>query len=270
MLSIELEQKAKMSNFYANTTSRSAMMPGEDPKAYGKQQYDSGRLDSGFSEVCNSMPLQSLLTDAYSSVSGPPPPPQLIMADVEDSDSGITVDDAEKDCISTYHHKQPALISTESPMDVDQDSSKSVKASRLLVSPGPRSPVSKAKRAHIPRIPKKTVHGTFTTPSTSNSRTVSARSASPKSVYTTEPHSSTSTSSSSAPFSAAPFTINKENQGPSTLPAMPRSNSPLTCSNYRSLPVERVPPIVSTTGLDLYHLREYMNFFLPDTKEGDT
>lgn len=258
------------------TTSRSDVLPG-DPKAYyGKQRYDSGRLDSGFSEVCTSMPLQSVLSDSYSGVSGPPAQPHLIMEDVEDSDSGIVDDTVEKDCIATFHRKQVKMPSSvmESPMEVDQDSSKSVKASRLAVSSGPRSPVSKAKRAHIPRIPKKTVHGTFTTPSSSSSKTVSARSASPKSIYTTEPHSSISSSSisaSSAPFSDTPFTINKENQGgPSTMPAMPRSSSPLTCSNYRSLPMERVPPIVQGTGLDLYHLREYMNFFLPDTKEGDT
>jgi hypothetical protein len=68
---------------------------------------------------------------------------------------------------------------------------------------------------------------------------------------------------------STPFTINKENQGPSTLPAM-RSSSPLTCRNFQSLDMSRVPPIVPNTGLDIHHLKDYMNFFLPDTKEGDT
>lgn len=242
-----------MSNFYDANSSAVGDARAYGKQQYVKQQYDSG-LDSGFSDTFSSIPPHSVFSESankFSSVPSPPAPPHLIlMEDVEDSDSGITVDDAveiEKDCACTFQRKQQT-------MDVGHQSS-SV-ASR---GSGSRSP--KAKR---PRFPRKTVHGPFSTTSSSSStiHTVSARSSSPKSVYITEPHSSTQT------FSTAPFTLNKENQGPSTLPAM-RSSSPLARNNFQSLN-ERVPPIGANTGYEVYHFREYMNFFLPDTKEGDT
>lgn len=245
-----------MSSYYEATST--GAVAESDPKTllYNRQQYDSG-----FSDTFSSIPLQAV-SSSFTSV--PPAPPHLIggmMEDVENSDSGICDDVVEIDrAVAGVQRKQ--VSST--PMEVDSGPVVSKMTSRGSAS-GSRSPVSKAKRAHNvigPRIPKKTVHGPFSV-SSSTLKTVSARSASPKSVYTTEPHSSTHV------FSSAPFT-NKENQGPSSMPAM-RSGSPLTCSNFRSLNVDnRVPPIGQNVSIDIFQLREYMNFFLPDTKEGDT
>lgn len=223
-----------MNSYYYKTSS------GSDPKTPQLQT-----CDSGFSDTFSSIPLQTVFADSGTYTSVPPAPPHLLlggMEDVENSDSGITVDDVETDRCVQQH----------APMEVE-----SKVTSR---GSGTRSPVSKAKR-HAPRLPKKTYQGTFTSSPASSVQTVSARSSSPTSVYTgTEPHLSTRT------YSAAPF-VNKENQGPSTMPAL-RSSSPLTCNNFQSLNTDnRVPPI---GHIDIFQLRDYMNFFLPDTKEGDT
>lgn len=229
---------------------------GSDPKTPPTyKQYDSGFSDT-FSSIPS--PLQTVFADSATYTSVPPAPPHLLlggMEDVENSDSGITMDDVETDhCVQREQVLSPAQPTL---MEVSKVSSRGS---------GTRSPVSKAKRPG-PRLPKKTYQSAFTLPPASSStvKTVTARSASPKSVYSgTEPYSSTRT------FSIAPLT-NKENQGPSTMPAL-RSSSPLTCNNFQSLNTDnRVPPIShGMVPIDIYQLREYMNFFLPDTKEGDT
>lgn len=217
--------------------------------------------DSGFSDTFSSIPLQTVFADSPAYTSVPPAPPHLLlgqegMEDVENGDSGITVDEVEKDhCVPRDQVVAVQEASSHASMEVESTKVTSRGS-------GSRSPVSKAKR-HAPRLPKRTYQSAFTLTTTSGSsvKTVTTRSASPKSVYTgTEPHSSTQT---------APF-VNKENQGPSTMSAL-RSSSPLTCNNFQSLNTDnRVPPIGHHVPIDIYQLRDYMNFFLQDTKEGDT
>lgn len=233
-------------------------------------------FDSGFSDL-------SSTTTSYTSVPPGPTPPNLIV-DVENGDSGITLDDAETDCVATvqhrrqqhHHHDQqqrqrrqqqrklaPAGVA---PMEVDETPKLVSRGS------GSTSPVSyqRARKSAAPRLPKKTIHSSSSGATTSSTVSAPHRSASPKSVYTSELHTSTfSTSPSPAPAAAA-VPYNKENQGPSSLPFM-RSGSPLTCNNFQSLNLpERVPPIGQGMSSDVFQLRDYLNFFLPDTKEGDT
>ena len=243
-----------------------------EAKDYGKQQrYDSG-IDSG--NFCDSLPMQveSEGVTSYSGHSfGRPAPPNLIV-DIENGDSGINMgddDDVEKDCISTVVVPRQPVQS----MDVDIQRSRSSKVA-------PRSPPSLTKpptKRPAPRLPKKTISAATFASSSSNSRhdiqTVSApqRSPSPRSVFTQRyPALSTHTTTTQSTATTRPFTTNKENHGRGPYSSMPaiRSASPLTCNNYQSLDMDRVPP--TGVSIDIYQLQEYMSFFLPDTKDGDT
>ena len=248
----------------------------QGPEYQKTQDYRRQEFDSGFGDLSSIQTTAAAATTPYTSIPPGPTPPNLIV-DVENGDSGITLDDAETDCVATVqhhrrqqqqrrqqqHHQRKLAPAGVVPMEVDETPKLISRGS------GSSSPVSyqRAKKSAAPRLPKKTLHS-----STSASSTVSAphRSASPKSVYTSELHTSTSISPSPAAVLPGAVPYNKENQGPSSLPFM-RSGSPLTCNNSQSLNLpERVPPIGQGMSSDVFQLRDYLNFFLPDTKEGDT
>ena len=236
--------------------------------AYGKQQeFDSG-IDS--TTFCETLPMQVEADSArYSSgvLSGRPKPPELMgrggPVDFENGDSGVIMgeedeDDLERDCVSTHPKMGP--VHTQVPMEIDTTSVR-----KVIPRSANRSPPAPATKRPVPRLPKRTVPTSSFTSSVTNHgvRTVTApqRSPSPRSVFSQRYHPSPSTHTTTLP------THDKENYGPYSLPAV-RSTSPLTCNNFRSLNPERVPtPGVS---IDIYQLREYMSFFLPDTKDGDT
>lgn len=242
--------------------------------------------------------FDSGFADTFSSI--PPAPPSLIYpGDVENGDSGINMDDnvdmePERDCVKTHGTMQ---TTPDVPMEFE-DATKLLARGSCSRPPAANTHVHTVTRStkrpvgpRVIRVPKKTMSTSSTsTHSITNShvrnvtfppqqRSSRPRSTSPRSA----PHPSTSTTTTTITtgpsstthtytYSHPPFTTDKENQGPSTMPVL-RSNSPLTCNNnnFRSLQnVDRVPPMSVNASIDIYQLREYMAYFLPDTKEGDT
>lgn len=238
-----------------------------DSAAARKYQKSESRFDSGFSDTFSSMPMQ-VEPATYSS--GAPPPPKLILdaENAENGDSGINMgeDDTETDCSKTHLRGE---VQPQIPTEIVAELQGQGQGVGKF--PSRRSPTlvqEKAKKPHVPRLARRTLPSSFVTQA-NNVRTVLAphRSTSPKSVYT-ESHSAPHTSSHSS-MRPLPAT-NKENKGPFSLPPA-RSSSPLTCNNFQSLNQDRVPPIGGrSVSIDIYQLREYMSFFLPDRDDGDT
>lgn len=250
------------SRYYSRdvTSSHGASHYKTSSPSYSKKQFDSG-----FSDTFISMPMQ-VEADSATYVSSVPPPRPNLMVDAENGDSGINMgeDDTEKDCPCTTFRGQSRTQIPDPVVPMEVDGYGELKSTSIIPSrSSSRSPISvRGKRSGVPRIPKRTGPSSIAPSASDIMRTVSAplRPTSPRSVY--------SESRSPRTYSA-PFT-NKENRGPVSLPAV-RSSSPLTCNNYQSLSVlDRVPPMGTVVPLDIHQLREYMGYFLPDTKDGDT
>ena len=242
-----------------------------DLKGMGYSQHQA-RCDSGIDSgtFCDSLQVEAHSATTFSGLSlttGRPVPPDLILPpgggiDVENRDSGITIDDedddVERDCGSTIKIQQPPVV----PMDTEP-----VKMNLTAPSRSPPALAKPVAKRHAPRLPRRTVTpSAFTISSGSHGvKTVAApqRTQSPRSVFI-QKHPSPSTHPTTHTTAADPF---KENRGPFSLPPM-RSTSPLTCNNFSSLNPERVPS--DGVSIDIYQLREYMSFFLPDNKDGDT
>ena len=242
-----------MNSRYSYQPDLSAAGSQKSPGLYGRQQFDSG-----FSDTFQSMPA---------------PPSLIYPGDVENGDSGINMDqddmEPEKDCIVTHRAVQTQAV----PMEIElEDATKLIARGSCSRPPVPAHTVIRSKRPVGPRVPKKTMATSSSTHSITSShvRNVTVppqRSTSPR----TSPRNSQRPTSTHT-YTAPPFTTDKENQGPSTMPVL-HSSSPLTCNNnnFRSLQnVDRVPPMSANASIDIYQLREYMAYFLPDTKEGDT
>jgi len=232
-----------------------------------KQGPGSVKFDSGISDCFVSIPEPESCSNAYNSQRDErPPPPALLLGDclvdTENGDSGINMgdEDTERDCPARTYKGQMKPFASQpdaEPMELDDHpvSRKNVVTPRSS-SRSPPAQLPKPKKP-VPRFPKKTTP--FTTASTSSNTTVSVR--------TTPALPQRPTVERSQGCSQP--TANKENQGFASLPAM-RCSSPLTCNNYKSLNVSdahRVPPLVT---MDIHQLHEYMSYFLPDTKDGDT
>lgn len=231
----------------------------------------SPQFDSGFGDLHFSLPIQA---ESGRGLDDGPPRPKLLLGqnsieDVENGDSGIHMeeDDAdERDCIATITSRQPMVTDK-----IDRPGKISVPASTTDGGSTSMSVVTHKNSFKTgPRIPKRSVSsGSNGNSNTHTSRTIIPRSASPKnqSSHRTNNLSNTAAFQHISPLSSGQ---DKENNGPSSMPVIHNSN-PLTCNNFHSLPVERVPPVVpNNVSIDIYQLRQYLGLFLPDNKEGDT
>ena len=219
--------------------------------AGGRQQFDSG-----FSETFVSIPMQ-VGTNSVGYDGGPPRPKlmgQDSLEDFENGDSGYMEDDSDiqKDCINTCHRPVPSQVSTASTATKVSPSQTTTAIQDPPLEPSVTLHVKPKKNA--PRIPKRTVVASHSV-SNSSVRTVTARSVSPKSVYS-ESHTTPRTHSTS---------LLTETHGPSSMTAI--HNVPLTCDPFYMEHV-RVPPVNQDVSFNIYELRQYMDFFLPN-KDGD-
>ncbi len=219
------------------------------------------QCDSGLGSL-QSMPVQA---DCGTYNEAPPRPKLMVLEDAENGDSGINMndDDTERDCINTIHQDIPSRVPIPEPKTATRDVVPPKNVSTVVTPLEPLVPVQVYKQKKGgPRIPKRTVTGPPTV-SNHSVRTVTAphRSTSPKTVY--------SQSHSAPHMYQNPIVANVRHQGGHCSMPTPSNSSPLTCNNFHSLNLDRVPPVMSEFSLDIRQLKQYMDSFLPD-KEGDT